>query len=212
MKIWDISMDLDRSTAEWPGDTPFRYRVAAAIAETGSVNIGEVNMSTHIGTHIDAPFHYDQDGLQVHDLPLDIYMGTATVVDVTGIRTISAEHLEKNVRPDGIQAVFLKTGAWPDRTVFPEDYPLYDVSVAAWMEANQIRLLGVDTPSVDPETSKELPMHMAMNRHNRFILEGLVLDGVPAGVYGYAALPLKIKGSDGSPVRAVLTENKNASG
>lgn len=205
MKIWDISMRLSDQTAEWPGDIPFSYRTTATIEETGSVNVGEIHMSTHNGTHIDAPFHYDKDGLKIHELPLDIYIGRTAVIDVTGERHISEKHL-KGIEDDGVNAIFLKTGGWPDRNVFPSDYPLYDVSIAEWMERHSIRLLGVETPSVDSENSKELPMHQAMNKHKRFILEGIVLDKVPAGIYEYAALPLNIAGSDGSPVRAVLFE------
>ncbi|AQQ52535.1 cyclase family protein [Planococcus lenghuensis] len=205
MKIWDITMQLSDRTAEWPGDIPFSYQTTATIEQTGSVNVGEIHMSTHNGTHIDAPFHYDNKGIKVHELPLDIYIGKTAVVDVTGEKRITDRHLTA-AAGKGVTAIFLKTGGWPDRSKFPSDYPVYDDSIAAWMEENKVLLLGVETPSVDPETSKDLPMHQAMNKHKRFILEGIVLDEVPAGIYEYAALPLNIAGSDGSPVRAVLFE------
>jgi arylformamidase len=200
--IIDISMALGSETPEWPGDTPFSYRLSVTKQQSGSVNIGELQTSTHIGTHIDAPFHYDDNGLKTDELPLDVYMTTAQVMDVTGREKVRVEDLDK--LKEGVGAVLLKTAAWKVRSAFPEAWPVFDPAIAEWMREHGIRLLGVDVPSVDPETSKELPMHHAMNRNQRFILEGIVLDDVAAGVYQLAALPLKILGGEGSPVRAVL--------
>lgn len=200
--IIDISMALDSSTPEWPGDTPFSYRLSVTKEESGSVNIGELKSSTHIGTHIDAPFHYDEDGLKTDELPLDVYLTTAQVMDVSGLEHVQLGDLEELAK--GVSAVLLKTVSWTDRTAFPGAWPIFDPAIAEWMKDQDIRLLGVDVPSVDPETSKELPMHHAMNRNERFILEGIVLDDVAPGVYELAALPLKIRGGEGSPVRAVL--------
>ncbi|MEZ0480261.1 cyclase family protein [Planococcus sp. SSTMD024] len=200
--IIDISMALDGSTPEWPGDTPFSYRLSVTKKESGSVNIGEFKSSTHIGTHIDAPFHYDENGLKTDDLPLDVYLTTAQVMDVSGRESVQLDDLDELA--EGVNAVLLKTVSWPDRTAFPGTWPVFDPAIAEWMKDKGVRLLGVDVPSVDPETSKELPMHHAMNRNERFILEGIVLDEVAPGVYKLAALPLKIRGGEGSPVRAVL--------
>lgn len=200
--IIDISMALDSSTPEWPGDTPFSYRLSVTKQQSGSVNIGELSSSTHIGTHIDAPFHYDENGLKTDELPLEVYLTTAQVMDVSGLEQVQLDDLDELVQ--GVNAVLLKTAAWRDRSAFPGAWPVFDPAIAEWMKDKGIRLLGVDVPSVDPETSKELPMHHAMNRNQRFILEGIVLDDVAAGVYELAALPLKIRGGEGSPVRAVL--------
>ena len=90
------------------------------------------------------------------------------------------------------------------RKKFPDTWPVFSSDIAEWMKSKNIRLLGVDVPSVDPEHSKELLMHQSMNKNGRYILEGIVLDGVEPGVYQLSALPLKITGADGSPVRAVL--------
>ncbi|MBD8016440.1 cyclase family protein [Microbacterium sp. APC 3898] len=201
-KIIDISMELSGTTPEWPGDVPFSYELSVTKQESGSVNVGKLQSSTHIGTHIDAPFHYDDQGLQTHELPLDIYLCKAQVMDVSGLNKINLSDLKP--LEEGVTAVLLKTASWKNRTAFPETWPVFDVSIAQWLTDNGVNLLGVDVPSVDPETSKELPMHQAMNRHQRFILEGIVLDDVAEGIFRLAALPLKIKGGDGSPVRAVL--------
>ena len=201
-KIIDISMALDAQTPEWPGDVPFKFRLSVTQEQSGSVNIGELSTSTHMGTHIDAPFHYDDNGLKVEELPLDIYLTKAQVVDVAAVAKVLVKNLPEI--EEGVEAVLLHTAAWQDRTEFPASWPEFDTSIAEWMVRKGIRLLGVDVPSVDPQTSKDLPMHQAMNHNGRFILEGIVLEGVPAGVYQLAALPLKITGADGSPVRAVL--------
>lgn len=201
-KIIDISMELSDTTPEWPGDIPFSYKLSVTKQESGSVNVGNLQSSTHIGTHIDAPFHYDDQGLKIHELPLDIYFTKAQVMDVSGLNKINSSDLKP--LEEGVTAVLLKTASWKNRTAFPETWPVFDVSIAQWLADSGVNLLGVDVPSVDPETSKELPMHQAMNRHQRYILEGIVLDDVAEGVYRLVALPLKIKDGDGSPVRAVL--------
>ena len=201
-EIFDISMELHSGTPEWPGDRPFEYALSVTKEQSGSVNIGEIKSSTHMGTHIDAPFHYDDQGLKIEEMPLDVYLSQAQVIDVRGLSEIGAENLPE--LSDGVTTILLKTGSWQDRSKFPETWPLFRGSIAEWMAEKGVRLLGVDTPSVDPETSKELPMHHAMNTNDRYILEGIVLDNIDAGVYQLAALPLKIKGAEGSPVRAVL--------
>ena len=201
-KIIDISMELSDATPEWPEDMPFSYELSVTKQQSGSVNVGKLQTSTHIGTHIDAPFHYDDQGLKTHELPLDVYLSKAQVMDVSGLKKISLADFKP--LESGVTALLLKTGSWKERSKFPEKWPVFDESIAQWLADKGIRLLGVDVPSVDPETSKELPMHQAMNRYQRFILEGIVLDDAAEGVYRLAALPLKIKGGEGSPVRAIL--------
>lgn len=201
-EIFDISMELNDETPEWPGDRPFEYALSVTKEQSGSVNIGEIKSSTHMGTHIDAPFHYDDQGLRIDEMPLEVYLSTAQVLDVQGLKTIGVENMQE---PEaGVTAVLLKTCSWQNRREFPQSWPVFSEGIAVWMKERGIRLLGVDVPSVDPETSKELPMHHSMNKNGRFILEGIVLDAVEPGVYELSALPLKIKGAEGSPVRAVL--------
>lgn len=201
-EIFDISMELNPETPEWPGDRPFEYALSVTKEQSGSVNIGEIKSSTHMGTHIDAPFHYDDQGLKVDEMPLEVYLSTAQVVDVQGLGEIGTEHLPEP--ENGVTAILLKTCSWQDRRGFPKSWPIFSESIAEWMKDRGIRLLGVDVPSVDPENSKELPMHHSMNANDRYILEGIVLDDVAPAVYQLSALPLKIKGAEGSPVRAVL--------
>ncbi|QBP40404.1 arylformamidase [Paenisporosarcina antarctica] len=205
MKIHDISMLLNSDVAEWPGDTPFQFQLNWTKQQSGSVNVGQITTSTHIGTHIDAPFHFNEQGKKVHELPLENYIVDAIVIDVSGQDVISRESL-KEVLTGKAKAVLFRTNAWNKRVIFPDEIPVFEVGVVEWMVERGIVLLGVDLPSVDAITSKDLPMHHALGTAGRYILEGLVLDEIKEGTYQLIALPLKIEGADGSPVRAVLVE------
>ena len=198
-------MLLNKESAEWPGDTPFQFQISWSKEQSGSVNVGQITTSTHIGTHIDAPYHFDNAGLKVHELPLENYIVDAIVVDVDGKREVSREML-RNVQVGTAKAVLFKTSAWQNRSEFPEEIPLFNIDVVEWMIENNLVLFGVDLPSVDAITSKELPMHHALGEAGRYILEGIVLDDIQERIYKLIALPLKIEGADGSPVRAVLIE------
>lgn len=208
MKIHDISMLLNKKTAEWPGDTPFEFQVNWSKEESGSVNVGKLITSTHIGTHIDAPFHFDEHGEKVHELSLKNYVTEALVIHVEGKNQISRKDIEK-IEVGHAKAVLLRTNAWDNRNKFPESIPAFDLDIVEWMVEQGIILFGVDLPSVDAITSKDLSMHHALNGAGRYILEGLVLDNVNEGIYELIALPLKIEGADGSPVRAILIERES---
>ncbi|WP_143416316.1 arylformamidase [Geobacillus sp. E263] len=204
MNAWiDISQRLDEKVAVWPGDTPFSYRVNWSKEESGSVNVGQITMSTHTGTHIDAPFHFDNEGKRVLDLDLDIYIGPARVIYLPNKTKIGVDELQ-SVNLEGVTRLLIYTGFWKNRTVFPEAIPHIEPELASYLSERGIRLIGVDLPSVDPLDSKELPAHHELTRHGIHILEGIVLDHVAPGDYELIALPLPLAEADGSPVRAVL--------
>ncbi|MFY4775118.1 arylformamidase [Metabacillus sp. RGM 3146] len=204
MNKWiDVSQPLNESAATWPGDTPFTYEVSWSKEESGSVNVGKLTMSIHTGTHIDAPFHFDNEGKRVRDLDLELYIGKAQVVHLPVRECISLEDLQA-LELAGTERLLIKTGYWKDRTDFPEKIPHIEPIAAAWLAGKGVRLLGLDLPSVDPIDSKELPAHHALAANGVHILEGLVLDDADEGEYELAALPLALEEADGSPVRAVL--------
>lgn len=199
----DISQRLEEGVPVWPGDTPFSYRLTWSKEESGSVNVGQITMSTHTGTHIDAPFHFDEEGKRVIDLDLDLYIGRARVIHLPdpkqiGIGELQSENLE------GVTRLLIRTETWIDRSAFPGAIPPVAPELAPYLAEKGVRLLGLDLPSVDPLDSKELPAHHALTSHGIHILEGIVLDGVDPGDYQLAALPLPLAQADGSPVRAVL--------
>lgn len=204
MSMWiDISQRLDENVAVWPGDTPFSYKVNWSKNDSGSVNVGQINMSLHTGTHIDAPFHFDNDGKKVIDLDLDLYIGNARVIHLSNKTSIGVNELS-NFDLQGVTRLLIRTDAWKNRSVFPQTIPHIHPELAAYLSELGVRLIGLDLPSVDPLESKELSAHHELAGHNIHILEGLILDDIGPGNYELAALPLPLVEADGSPVRAVL--------
>lgn len=204
MANWiDISQVLNDKIPVWPGDTPFQYKVSWGMEESGSVNVGQVTMSTHTGTHIDAPFHFESDGKKVIDLDFNLYIGPALVIHVQKPASIGIKELE-GIELKGVKRLLVRTDAWQDKTVFPEHIPHIEPELAPYLAGKGIQLLGLDLPSVDPLDSKDLSAHHELNNQGIHILEGLVLDKIEPGEYELAALPLPLGQADGSPVRAVV--------
>ncbi len=169
------------------------------------MNVGQLTMSSHTGTHVDAPFHFDNEGKRILDLPLERFMGPAIVVSVEDAAEISSERLEE-VDLSGVKKVLFKTNAWKNPEQFPERIPHIAKGLAPFLKEKGIDLIGVDLPSVDPLDSKELTAHHSLRHHDIGILEGIVLDHVEPGRYELVALPLPLKEGDGSPVRAILMD------
>ena len=212
MKFIDITRPLDAELAPWPGDATFDYRLVSRLAEGASVNLGRVTTSVHSGTHADAFFHFDDAGLTMEKFAPERYLGPAAVVDLTAKFAGSSGEITIADLADSAPAprLLLKTGAWPDSTKFPRAIPVLARGVAEWMQSQGVKLLGLDLPSVDAIDSKDLRNHHALHAADIAILEGLDLSGAEAGLYSLAALPLKIIGGDGAPVRAVLWRDEGA--
>jgi arylformamidase len=204
LDLIDISRPLAADTACWPGDVPFAFRLGATIAGGASVNVGSIQTSVHTATHCDAPFHVNDNRVTVERMVLDAFVGPAWVVDVRGA-------LRWRDRLEGLdftdtRRVLFHTGGWPDTGRFPDSIPVMEPDLPDWLAERGVWLIGVDLPSVDPLDSKTLDIHHALGRCGITIIEGLWLERMPAGRYELIALPLKIVGADGSPVRAVLRE------
>jgi arylformamidase len=216
MKIFDISRALSNDLAPWPGDTPFHFELKWKMAEGATVNVGAVNMGVHNGTHADATFHFDESGDSIERMPLDAYVGDAVVVDLTGLfggaedgfdktRQIGVADLEAfSALIERAPRLLLKTGVWKDSKVFPEWIPVIARDVSDWLRERKVKLLGLDLPSVDPIEAKKLTNHHALAAARVAIVESLDLSEIEAGIYHFAALPLKIAGGDAGPVRAIL--------
>jgi arylformamidase len=211
MKIWDISRTLADVLAPWPGDTPFHFKLTRQIPAGDVVNLGAITTSVHNGTHADARFHFEATGETMERAPLDIYLGPAMVVDLAdqfagGDKTlIEIDDLQPAAKSiSEAPRLLIKTSVWRDSTIFPERIPVIAPEVADWLAAKGVRLLALDLPSVDAIDAKVLNNHFALARAGISIIESLDLSGVQAGAYHFAALPLKIAGADGSPVRALL--------
>lgn len=203
MRIIDISQPLREGIPPWPGDTEFSFEFVQTKAEGASVNVGKILMSAHTGTHVDAPFHFDDAGKKILDLDPAIYVGPARVIEARAKHGIGADVLREHDL-EGISRLLIKTGSWRDRNSFPQNITHLRPDAAALLGEMGVRLVGVDVPSVDPLDSKDLTTHHALHAGGVHILEGVVLDEVEPGDYELLALPLALQGADGSPVRAVL--------
>lgn len=204
MSDWiDISQPLNESIAHWPEDQPFHYETPFTKDMTGSVNIGKVTTSVHIGTHVDAPFHFDNDGARIGDIDINTYIGECIIIDVEDALSISANVLKKHLTED-VKRVLIKTSLPNKPEYFPEKVPGITQSGAEYLASLGCILVGVDTPSVDAITSKTLEGHHALHENNIHILENVMLDNIAPGAYDLIALPLNMSEADGSPVRAVI--------
>ena len=206
MEIHDISRALTNDLAPWPGDTPFHFELKWKISEGASVNVGAVEMGVHNGTHADAVFHFDPKGETIERAPLDAFIGKAVVVDCKNVApTINLSNLERSESAlREAPRLLLKTSAWSDPKTFPKEIPTISRDVPRWLQGRGVKLLGVDVPSVDSTDSKDLHNHHALAEARIAIVESLDLSKVEAGIYNFAALPLKISGGDAAPLRAIL--------
>ncbi len=205
MTIIDISRTLVGGTAVWPGDVAFQLEPNLEIALGASVNLASVNLSVHTGTHADAPYHFAQDGATMEAVSLDAYWGPAQVVTVSkeggALEPGDFDGYDLSRAP---RLLVHSAASELDQSVFPKQFVYPSPALAEHLAQAGIVLLGTDAPSMDAEDSKTLEGHHALRAQGIAILEWLDLSGVADGVYELAALPLKIAGGDGSPVRAVL--------
>jgi arylformamidase len=204
--LWDISPALSPAAPTWPGDTPFSQEIAWKLEGDCPVNVGRITLSPHTGAHADAPLHYHADGAAIGQVPLDAYLGPCRVIHCVGVARVEPEHVRDALtRPLPLPPrVLLRTYAQMPQTTWDDHFAAVAPETIELLAAHGVKLIGVDTASLDPQTSKTMDAHHAVGKHGLAILEGLVLDDVPAGDYELIALPLKFATLDASPVRAVL--------
>ena len=178
-KVYDISVPVAPGTWVWPGDRPYERAWTSRIADGAACNVGEIALSCHTGTHIDAPYHFAETGAAVDAIPLEACVGPAVVLPLARLAGTAAERV-----------LVRAGGAAP--------------TVGAIEQLRRLRLFGIDGPSVDPMESTALDVHHALWRQGAVILEGLDLSAVPDGEYQLIALPLRLVGMDAAPVRAIL--------
>jgi arylformamidase len=203
MIIYDITPPITTSLRVWPGDTPPAREVLLDMRRGDAITLSTLRATVHLGAHADAPSHYGADEPAIDARNLDYYLGPCQLIRVVAER---GSCLMPNAIAAPITAprVLIDTGMSADPGRFPEDFAALSPELVAWLHAKGVRLVGMDTPSVDPFCSKDLPAHKTFLRHDMAILEGLLLKDVPEGVYELIALPLRLVGFDASPVRAVL--------
>lgn len=208
--VYDITPTLSPSLAVWPGDTPLSRQVLCDMQRGDNITLSTLHATVHLGAHADGPNHYAREGDSIESRSLDLYLGPCQVVRANvpgGARVKIADlGLEISDLRSKIKAprILIATGTYPDPHNWNSDFAALEPTLVDQMHAAGVRLIGIDTPSVDLFESKDLPAHDRFRANDMAILEGLVLKAVPEGVYELIALPLKLEGFDASPVRAVL--------
>jgi len=202
--LWDISPPLSTETPTWPGDTPFQEERVWSFGPECPVNVGRITLSPHTGAHVDAPLHYSADGAAIGDVPLEVYIGSCRVLHcLNSGQWVQPGQLKG--RLDNLpERVLLRTYQQAPLTTWDPHFTAVAKETVDLLASLGVRLVGIDTPSLDPQQSKTMDAHNAVARHGMAILEGIVLDEVPEGDYELIALPLRFSHLDASPVRAIL--------
>lgn len=218
-RIIDISPEITPELAVFPGDTPFSNPVvldhaggSAKGPSTGSAGISHFRLSAihstpHLGAHADAPIHYHPSGVGISERDLSFYFGPCQVIEVSlrpNERITPATLKSQKILAE---RVLFKTKSFSNFNQWRDDFNALSPDLIDFLAEQKVRLVGIDTPSVDLANDKVLATHLKIYQHDFANLEGLVLDHVDEGLYTLAAFPLKIRGGDASPVRAVLIED-----
>lgn len=205
MKHYDLSPPIHAGLAVWPGDIPFHRTVSLSMDDGADQDLSSLQSTLHLGAHADAPSHFQRGGQSAEEVDLAPYLGACQViaVDLPRGERILPRHLDGPVKAP---RVLFRTNSYPDPEHFNEDFNSLSPELIELLHTQGVVLVGLDTPGVDPFLSETLEAHLALARTGMRNLEGLVLKGVPEGLYTLIALPLRIVGAEASPVRAVLLE------
>lgn len=198
MNVIDVTRPLSGGVLIYPGDKTPSFRQT----DNGRYLISDLHMSSHTGTHIDAPSHYLKEGQTIDAIPLSHLLGRCRVIDLsrTGKTRITSDDLEDKIR--GAERLLLKTW-FSGKDSFIEDYPCLDIAAASLITGSGIACVGIDSPSIE-SFNCDGSVHCKLLSHGCIIIELLDLSGVPEGDYEMAALPLRLTGLDGSPARVIL--------
>lgn len=207
--IIDISPRISSRLAVFPGDIAPTREIMFDMKRGDAFTLSSLRSTVHLGSHADAPSHYGRDGRTMEQQPLDLYWGECEVVrcrdSMPASKRIGRADLDvvSGWKPSTTR-VLIATGSYPDSDRWTADFLALEPAFVDWLADAGVRLVGIDTPSVDTADSKDLPAHARFFARDISIIEGLVLAQVDPGIYEFCAMPLKLEGFDGSPVRAAL--------
>jgi len=209
MRVYDISITITPDLPTWPGDTPISVDRVEKIEDGDAANLTRIEMSAHVGTHVDAPFHFlGGDTDTVEKLPLDVLLGRAYVLHLDDdVNIVTKSVLQNLAIPPRIRRLLIKTRnsqLWQqEHKNFRKDFVAISEDGAQYIVDRGIKLIGVDYLSVAP-FDNVAPTHKTLLSAGIVIVEGLDLSQVPQGRYNLYCLPIKLGGSDGAPARAIL--------
>lgn len=203
-RIIDISPTVSSRLAVFPGDEPFQRKVSLDMNSGDGITLSSITSTVHIGAHTDAPSHYSKEGASIEQRSLDLYLGACQVIRVDNLN--AGERIyPKDLGGVKILAprILFCTNSF-DEEKWSDDFNSLSPELIEFLHKKGVLLVGIDTPSVDPASSKVLETHNAIRQYDLAVLEGIILKDVEEGLYTLVALPLKLEGADASPVRAVL--------
>ncbi len=211
MTIYDISLTISPNLPFWPGDPRPELQLYESIEKGSLYNATRINAGVHLGTHIDAPRHFIDEGSTIEKIPLDVLTGPCYVVQLPdGVGAITSEVLERTEITSEMKRLLFGTRnshLWAKgETKFQTDFVGITEDGAEWLVERGIQLVGIDYLSVAPY-SEPMPTHLVLLGAGVVIVEGLNLSGVMRGFYDLYCLPLKIAGCDGAPARAILIQS-----
>ena len=202
-RIYDISPPISAALAVWPGDTSLHREVLLDMNRGDNITLSSLHATAHLGAHADGPNHYGKGARGIDTRPIDDFLGPCQVIRVAAAprSRVRLEDLRAAITDE---RVLLCTGTYPDPNHFREDFAALEPGLVDQLHELGVRLIGIDTPSVDLFDSQDLPAHRRFLAHDMAILEGLVLTDISPGRYELIALPLRLVDCDASPVRAIL--------
>ncbi len=210
MKIIDISPLIDEHIAVFPGDVAFTRETTLAFKNGDNLDLSSIRSTLHLGAHADAPSHYHTEGESIEKSDLALYYGQCQVIEVKTrqhTRVTVADLLDQEIQAP---RVLFKTRSFPEPNQWRNDFMGLSPALIDYLATQKVKLVGIDTPSVDLAEDKDLLCHQALYNHGIRILEGLKLTHIMPGLYTLVAFPLHLKGAEASPVRAVLISSKDA--
>lgn len=212
MRPLDLSLTITTSIPTFPGSPRPQFIRWADISKDG-YNLELLFLSSHTGTHIDAPYHFVKDGLKIHQIPLARLTGKAILIKIsktspndaiTKSDIISFEK-DNGAIPENSSIFFFTS--W-QKNLKKDNYftenPGLNASAAKYLASKKINLVGIDSPSIDIGHDASYKAHHILSKHNILIVENLTnLDKIPSLEFDFAILPLKLHNATGSPVRAI---------
>lgn len=212
MRIFDLSPRLSARISVFPGDVVFRRDNAMSFEMGHHLALSAVTTTLHVGSHADAPAHYIAAGEGIDRRNLALYIGQCWVAKVNVGRgeRVTGESLSGMVRAAvesrKVSRLLFATSTFPNAESWNSDFASLAPELIHWCADHGVLLIGIDTPSIDPENSKNLEAHAAVARRDLAVLEGICLNSIAEGSYFLCAAPLKIEQGDAGPVRAILID------
>lgn len=205
MKILDISLEIAKNMIFYPGDPEFTLKSVLNMSKGDDLNLSEIKMGVHTGSHLDSPLHFIKNGESITDMPITRFYGNCLVIDLTYLNfgtEITEENLKSQNFDSNLIVLFKTKNSSVIRDKFREDFVVLSLDAARLLVRSKIKAVGIDYLSIgSPDT------HKLLLSNGIIIYEGLTLDHIVPGMYTFIGFPLKIMGSEGAPTRAVLIKD-----